>query len=481
MIQASINREASPEGKVATVSNVVAIDSGSSFVARVKHWTGMDRPIAFNVLARLWSGAAGMVTVLLIAHYLTSREQGYYYTFFSFVALQVVFELGFCFVILQLVAHERAQLVITPDGDIKGDAIAQARLASVLRLSIRWYSVAAVAMVATLLPVGSYFLGRQGHSGIGVSWRGPWSLLVIATASNLMMSVISAFIEGCGFVTLVAKAYLGQVVCGSVLSWCALTTGHGLYAPAMLLFGFSSMQAAFLVIPKQQRGLLLSVLKIPVGIHGIAWLREIWPFQWRIALTFLSSYFISQLMTPALFVYQGAVIAGRMGMSLSISTSIGTIGLAWMSTKSAPFGSMVARGDIKTLNKLFFRTFLQSTVLVCTGAVACFACLLVVNEHLPKLAARVLPPWVFGLLLLTMIMSHVRFSEALYMRAHKREPLLVQSTVVAACLGISTIAFAHYYNASAVVVGYFILAGVVSIIWGTSIFVAKRREWYKAQ
>lgn len=479
-MQVSTERGLQQQSHQAVVTNVSATEIAfdPSWLARLKHWTGLDRAIAFNVLARTCSAIAGAVTVLLIAHYLTPHEQGYYYTFFSLVALQIVFELGFCFVVLQLAAHERARLVITQDGRIEGDAVAHSRLASVLKMSIGWYSMVAVLMVATLLPAGAYFFSGHVHSGIAVSWKGPWALLVLAAAFNLLMALIASFVEGCGFVALVAKTYVAQILFGSMLSWGAMATHHGLYSPAMLIFGFATMQAAFLVMPKPMRRMLSSLMKYPVGMHSIRWRHEVWPFQWRIAITWLSSYFISQLITPVLFSYQGAVSAGRMGMSLSISISIGTVGLAWISTKAAPFGSMVARGEGRELNRLFFRTLWQSTVLVTTGAAVFFLCLLMVRQHFPRLAMRVLPPWAFSLLLLTMVMNHVLFSEALYMRAHKREPLIVQATVVAILLGISTVTLARFYGANAVAVGYFLFGGILSLAWGTCVFVNKRKQWY---
>jgi hypothetical protein len=60
----------------------------------LRHTVGIDRAIAYSILARVWSSSAGIVTVLLIARFLTPAEQGYYYTFSSLVALQIVFELG---------------------------------------------------------------------------------------------------------------------------------------------------------------------------------------------------------------------------------------------------------------------------------------------------------------------------------------------------------------------------------------------------
>ena len=142
--------------------DVAPLPLNSSGIGRIRLWLrtvlGLDRAIGFTVLARFWGSAAGLVTVVLIARFLSPAEQGYYYTFGSLVALQIVFELGFSFVILQMASHERAELSISSDYEISGNPIAHARLASVLQKSVRWYSVAAVLMAATLLPVGFYFL-----------------------------------------------------------------------------------------------------------------------------------------------------------------------------------------------------------------------------------------------------------------------------------------------------------------------------------
>lgn len=48
---------------------------------------GIDNAIAFTILGRGWASAAGLITVALIARFLSPAEQGYYYTFGSLVAL----------------------------------------------------------------------------------------------------------------------------------------------------------------------------------------------------------------------------------------------------------------------------------------------------------------------------------------------------------------------------------------------------------
>jgi hypothetical protein len=449
-------------------------------LVRLKHLTGVDRAIAFTVLARFWASLAGIVSVLLIARFLTPTEQGYYYTFSSLVALQIVFELGFSFVILQLAAHERARLTFLPDGQVEGDAISHSRLASVLQKAVRWYAAAGALMALVLLPTGLYFFATHRPAGAEVAWRMPWCLLVIAAMLAFQIDPVFSFLEGCGYITEVARRRFAQAVLGSFLAWTAMAIHHGLYAPALVILGQVAVGLAFLFSHKLRR-LMKGLLFYPVGQHYVGWMTEIWPFQWKIAVSWICGYFIFSLFNPVLFAYQGPVAAGQMGMSLGIASSIGAVALAWMNTKASPFGNMIARGEITALDKLFFRTLWQSTALLTTGCAAFFLVLLALTHAFPRLAMRVLTPWAFAFLLLTTIMMHIVLSEALYLRAHKREPFLLQSAAVAVLVGSATFLLGKFWGANAVVIGYFLFGGLFSLGSGTYIFVTKRRKWHGAR
>jgi hypothetical protein len=441
---------------------------------KAKHWTGLDCAIAFTVLARAWSALAGVVTILLIARFLRPAEQGYYYTFSSLVALQIVFELGFSFVILQLAAHERSRLTFLADGLVGGDPIAHSRLASILQKSVRWYSVAAFLMVCTLLPAGWRFFATHSGSSPVSGWKPAWCLLVVAASITFQLDPMFSFTEGCGFVVQVARMRLAQAACSSILAWAALCTHHGLFAPAMIVSGQALAGAAWLF---SRRRFLLGLLRHRVGANKVGWRTEIWPFQWRIAISWLCGYFIFQLFNPVLFAYQGPIAAGQMGMSLSIVISMGGVAIAWMNTKASPFGALVSQGEFHQLDSLFFRTLKQSLTLLTCAAGLFFACLLYTRGHYPHLASRVLGPAAFGLLLLTGISNQVVFSEALYLRAHKREPFLVQSVVNAILVGTGTYVFGRFIGAGAVAANYFVMSGIFGLLVGTYIFVVKRREY----
>ena len=456
---------------------VAPAPSNQSIGSRFRHWlrhvVGLDRAVGFTVLARFWASAAGLVTVLLIARFLSPAEQGYYYTFGSLVAMQMVFELGFSFVILQLASHERAQLSISRDYDITGDPVAHARLSSVVQKSVRWYSVAALLMAATLLPVGFYFFYTHQH-GQNVSWRLPWGLDALMAVVNFQLDPLLSFLEGCGYVANVARLRFTQSVTGSLLAWLALISHHGLFAPAMVLLGMASCSLVWLFT---KRKLLFGLLKYHPGSNRVHWREEVWPFQWRIAVSWFCGYFIYWLFNPVLFAYRGPVEAGRMGMSLTLTNAVMSIALAWVSTKSAPFGTLIARRDYGQLDETFFRALWQSTAVSVAGGLTAWLGTIFLNLQHIRFAQRLLDPSSIAMLMVYMICNVIIFAEAYYLRAHKREVLLVNSVVGAVTGTAFALIFGRYYGARGIVISS-CLGNFFGVAWVTYKFQKYRRLWH---
>jgi hypothetical protein len=443
--------------------------------SRLRHVLGIDRAVGFTVLARGWTIVSGAVTILLIARFLSPAEQGYYYTFSSLVALQTVFELGFSFVVLQLAAHESAQLEINPNGEITGNEAAHSRLASILQKSVRWYSVAAVLMAAVLIVAGFHFFAAHRQASGPVAWKLPWICVVLAAIFTFQMDQVFSFLEGCGFVPSVARLRLAQAIAGTALAWLAFLQHHGLFAPGAIIAGQAIAGFGLLF---SKRHLLVPLLRRRPGTHIVGWRSEIWPFQWRIAVSSICVYLIFPLFSPVLFAYRGAAEAGRMGMSLNIANALGAVAYAWINTKASPFGNMIARRDFSMLDRVFFRALVQSGTLLLGGEAIILFVLFLIEQHIPRLASRMLPIPLFALLMFTVFLNHVASSEAAYLRAHKREPFLIMATLGGILTGISTLVTARLWGATGVVIGYFFCGGIFYLAGGTYIFVRLRRRWH---
>jgi len=449
--------------------------------ARIRHWLrtvlGLDRAVGFTVLARFWSSAAGLVTVFLIARFLSPAEQGYYYTFGSLVAMQMIFELGFSFVILQMASHERARLSISADYEITGDPVAHARLASVIQKSVRWYSVAAVLLAATLIPVGFHFFSTHQQAGPVVFWRFPWCFAALMAALNFQIDPFLSFLEGCGYVPEVARLRFMQSVTGSVLAWGALASHRGLFAPSMMLLGMASSALVWLL---GKRKLLLGLLRFHAGVDRIRWVDEVWPFQWRIAVSWFCGYFIYWLFNPVLFAYRGPVEAGQMGMTLSLVNAIQNIAVSWVSTKSAPFGSLIARKEYGALDNTFFRALRQTVAVSIAGAMTAWVGCEYLNLLHFRFALRLLDPLTLGLLLVYMIVNVIVFAEAFYLRAHKQEVFFINSVVGAVTVTITTLTFGRYYGARGIAASCCI-GNILGLVWSTYKFRKYRKLWHATE
>jgi len=441
----------------------------------------VGRAIGFTIIARGWSSFAGLATMALITRFLSGTEQGFYYTFYSLVAIQIVFELGFSTVILQTASHEAAHLTIHPDGSITGPQRERARLASVLQKSVLWYTIAAVAMVLALIPTGFHFFRANTTHILAqhIHWGWPWALVVLASAFTFQIDPLFSFLEGCGYVPQVARTRLHQAILGTVLGWLALVFHRGLFAPGLMIAG-QALAGAWFVFHK--RHLLLPLLRLQTGDHRIDWGSEIWPFQWRIAVSWMAGYITTQLFNPILFKCRSANEAGQMGLALSICGTLTSFSIAWMNTKAAPFGRMIARKEYRELDRVFRAALWQSTgacLIACTGV---WLIVVWMGHHGMALAGRLLPPVPMAFLFVWTVANVVVFAEAMYLRAHKQEKFMVNSIMGA--VYIAPVAFLVGRNpgphggAWGISAANAIGAIVIGLGYGTYTFLKWRRIWH---
>ena len=309
-----------------------------------------------------------------------------------------------------------------------------------------------------------------------VAWRGPWFMLVTSSAVNLCLTPMMGVIEGCGLVKEVALVRLAQSVTGVILVWAALALKLGLYATFIPLAMGVAWGGGWLAW-KMRRG-LRDLLRARSTAARIDWWREVWPLQWKIALSWLSGYFIYQLVNPVLMRYDGPVEAGQMGMSLYLSNGLQVMGFAWVATKMPRMGGLVARREFVQLDRLFFASLGRAMTLSGLGGALCMDARIDPAQSSSPHRRSGAEPGSFGLLLLGGLMNLLIMAEACYLRAHKQEPFLWNSVAGAAVVGSLTVILGRFYGAAGVIVGTF-AAGLVFFGWANCIFWSKRRDWHR--
>jgi len=444
-----------------------------SILVRLKAFAGLDIHVLATVLFRSWGILAGAVTIILLPLFLSPMEQGFYYTFASVLALQVFFELGLNHVLTQLAGHSAAHLHRAADGSLQGELRWRRKVVSLLALSNKWNAIMASLFATAMLTGGIYFFAQRGTMSVN-QWIGPWILLIIAAAFNLALSARLAICEGVGEVADVAMLRLRQSIVGYLILWVMLLSGQGLMSAVAVPLTSAVFTGCWLWRHPRLKQLREEVAQTKrYDAEEFEWRRDIFPLQWRIALSWMSGYFVFSFITPVIFALQGPVEAGRLGLALAIFSAVSTVGMSWIAAKIPTFSGHVARQERTALNTLFDHQLRRSLVVTIVCSIGLVLAAYIAGQFSLKVVDRLPPLPSLLMLAVVTITNVVVFAMAAYMRAHKEEPLLLQSIVSALLIGIGVFVSAHH-SLQASVGAYTLITLFVSLPWCALIYAKYR-------
>ncbi len=441
---------------------------------------GIDGAIFYTSFFRILQSVGGLISIVFVAKYLTDIEQGFYYTFGSIIAIQVFFELGLNGIITQYVAHEVSNLEWENDYILKGEEKYLSRMASLLRFSVKWYLLFACLLLVIIIGLGMFFFRNYYVSEEHVDWVYPWVLLSIFTAINLLITPIYAFIQGLGKVKEVAKIRLIQQSIVYLSIYCGFIFGFKLYIPALQSFVLAFI-GVILIYSFSFHKILIELWKVPIS-EKVVYSKEIFPFQWKIAISWISGYFIYQLFNPILFAYQGAVVAGQMGMTLAILNGAQALSNSWMTTKIPKYSGLIAQKDYKKLD-FIFNTTLKQSVFINAIVLLILYSVVKLSRHYSltiygiEIGKKVLEEVPLIFMMLSVFINQFVFSWALYLRCHKKEPFLFYSIVMAILTALSTFYMTKYFGVKGMTFGYFTITFIL-FYWAYFIFKTKKHEWH---
>jgi len=414
------------------------------------------------------------LTLSLIALFLTQAEQGFYYTFGSILAIQVFFELGFNGIISQFAAHESALISSYTSSEERIELKAQSRLSSLLHFCIRWFSLLSILLFILLLTAGYVFFSKYGTLE-NINWKLPWLILVINTSLSFVISPILSFLEGIGRIKDVSKIRLYRQLVNLIILWTLLSLGGSLFsAPVAGVCSF--ILTILLLLLSDFRPILIKIWGL-LGEWKVSYKYEIFPYQWKIAISWISGYFIFQLFNPILFATEGAVVAGQMGMTRAALNGVSGLTFSWITTKVPTFSGMFAKKSYKVADILFNKTLKQVLAINFLGVTTILVLVFALRYYNYPLADRFLPLYLVAIFGLSIFLNQFVFSWATYLRCHKKEPYLLPSVVGSILVAISTISLGSQFGAKGMIVGYTTIVALMKI-WEYKIFIHYRNIWH---
>ncbi len=409
----------------------------------------------------------------MVATTFTPALQGYYYTFFSLMALQVFIELGLGVVVIQFASHEWTKLRLNRSGAVEGDERALSRLRSIAVIALKWHFVGALVFGFGLTIGGLLFFARKSNADI--YWSAPWIALCLMTAVILFLMPVWSLLEGCNQVAQVYRYRLAESLVRSLSLWGAILLGAGLWA--LPIAGLACLLWGLIFLVSKYRRFFLSLRYQKSSGEPVRWSSEMFPMQWRIAVSWLSGYFVFSTFTPILFQYHGPIVAGQMGLTWSLAGLLTSFSMAWINPKAPVLGMLAAKRDRKAMDRLLGRLTQIILAVSVLGALLLFLGVVSLHELNIPLSQRILGPLPTGLFLLATILVAVSMPFSAYLRAHKKEPIMMLSVAAGLLVAISNLTLGKQFSATGMAFGYLatnaIIIPLVIYTWCIC-----RKKWY---
>ena len=437
---------------------------------------GIDGAVFYTSLGRILQGGGGILTLLLISRFMTQEEQGFYYTFVSVLALQMFFELGLNGILSQFAAHEMAFLKVIDNDHLEGEETNLSRLTSIFHFTIKWYSFFSILLIIVLVLVGFFYFYRYAANSYNIHWQMPWLLLSIFAGLNLFLSPITSILYGICKVKDITRFQMLQQLFVMISVWIALLLEIKLYV--LVINVVANILFLIVYFYVHYKTLLKNILQYRVSEKVDYW-KEIFPYQWRIALSSMSNYFVFQCFTPITFAFYGAVVAGQVGMSLMLSNSIYPLVASWCVTKVPLWSSLVARKEFVQLTNSL-KTVVKQSIVISLFVIS-VALIIIYIAYLFKIpiVQRILPIELCAILFLAIPFNLVINAWATYLRCNKKDPFMIQAVMGGLFIFLQTYLSAKYFDLPILIIGYTALIAFINFPIAYTIFKTKKREYYE--
>lgn len=342
----------------------------------------LDSDVITSILLRGSTTLSGLISAYIVVAFLSLKEQGYWYTFNSLLAIAAFAELGAGQILLRFVAHETSRLATTGQQSVAAD-----RLRNLFKFTLTWGASVSgfAAMVAVPLGVAWMWVSSE----VVVAWLSPWLLAGISLAPTLFLAFLNSFFEGAQFVSAVNFRRL-------VVSWVVvLVTAISAYAGyGLWCYGVGKTLGAIVglcLVALMHKNYILNGRLLIRSKLQFAWRSEFLPIQKRYALTWVTGLLVNGIYAPVIFRFAGAEAAGKFGMATSIVAVMSGIASSWLTARQAKMAKLAGAGNKSEVGVLLKSVVAISTVAYLLGVSVLVAIMSWSPEFLSEYLERILP------------------------------------------------------------------------------------------
>ncbi|WP_367990324.1 lipopolysaccharide biosynthesis protein [Vibrio sp. NTOU-M3] len=299
----------------------------------------------------------GPVTILMVSSLLTVEELGFYYTFFSFISMAQLFEIGVGFVLKQYYSHDcnrDIDNVLTPESKLACNKL--------FKFSLQWYLLLGLAYILILLPFGYYYF--SDYTGV-VDWKEPYILLIFATSFRIFINVLDSYLDGMQHQILLNKARLWSSLSMSICIWLTIYMDFGLYS--LGISQFVNIIIFIVIVIASRKAFLNDVELTLTGYNFKEEFLRIFPLLGKTSVVWFFGYFFWNGFTLLSFKIYGAEFAGKIGLSIALARGGYDVANSFTNNQRTMIANYLAREQITDAYRIFNKYFSISIIVLLLG------------------------------------------------------------------------------------------------------------------
>lgn len=366
-------------------------------------------PTHIVALQKITQAITGLGTALMVAHFLSPEEQGYFYTMGSLLSSYIIFDLGLSSYLLQRSAELSRDLTIDRFGNISPEGKQRDEFLAFSYWVFKWYRNAGIIAFIVMAPIGVWVLSHNTNATIGSNWIWPWMVIVTAIAINMPTIGFFAVLEGTGAICQTYLLRIAHYATGATLAWGLIAIGHGLYAQALPVM--STVFVCYVWFFYRYRTIYSRLLTAQtkhincIVLPHIKYTASIWLFN----------YIFLNIPVILSFVLGDVVSSGKLGLSIIIANVGGAVAMASVTAKIPKIIQNIDAGLQDLAEGMFITALKKFGWLYLTGS--CVLVLVAKVSVTPGFPSRLLNPVDLSLLLLAFAGFHVLNACNTYLRA----------------------------------------------------------------
>ncbi|WP_339332064.1 hypothetical protein [Aeromonas caviae] len=290
----------------------------------------------FSALANGIKLLAGPITLLFISKNLNSEQIGFYYTFFSLVAMQQLAELGLGHTLKQFIAHayklENGTWISESKAKIKG----------YVSFGFKWFAVVALFLILVVAPAGwAYYSDYTGT----VNWLSPWLMLIGVSALVTSLIPIQILLDATQNQKRVYQAQSVSALVNSVAIWMLISLGAGLYTIPLALI--ASNTVFYVLLSPLVRPFYQALLDVKVNANLFSIFKELWPLFSRVSIVWAVGFLFWNGFNLISFKIYDADFAGKVIFTIALARAGFGLAESLFSSQITVISYKIAQGHIQ--------------------------------------------------------------------------------------------------------------------------------------